>query len=1045
MPASAPAATGGKITGRVTDGNGGGLALGAAYAYRAGATQPAASAWIVLGGYTLSVPDDGDYKVYFVDQLDSSTVAEFYDDKPSLAQADPVTVRGGATVSRVDAALVTGGRISGRVRTTSGIAIGGATVAAYDAQTGGFRTSTTTASNGTYTLPAVAGGAYKLYVVGPSGGGYISEYYDDEASLAAADPVTVTAGRTTTVRDTLLAKGGTVSGRVTDAGGSGVDRVTVFAYRANTGEGAGGTYTAPDGTYQLDLEAGAYKLIFAPPDGSSLLREYYDDKPTRDAADPITVDAGRAVTGVNASLAGAGQIGGKVTDTAKTGIAGATVTAYSLDGQTAGSTTTGTGGAYTLAGLRAGSYKVGFSGPPNGPYVPEFHSDRATLGSANAVTVTAGRTTAISADLAKYAAFTGKVTAKSGGKAISGAVVSAFSSSGDLAGTATSNSTGMYTLDRLAPGTYKLRFAGPDGSTFFPEYYHDTTTLAAALALTLTSGRSLTISEALDAPPPPGQISGYVRGDSGARAAGVTVTAYTTAGATAGTATSAADGTYRIDGLAAGSYKVGFAPAASSRFLPEYYRDRTTLAFADAVKVTAGKATSVTGSLPERGAFTGKVTAKSGGKAIAGAIVTAFTPSGDVAGSATANSSGVYTVDGLAPGSYKLRFAGPAASTFVAEYYHDRATLATALTLSISSGRTSTISEALDAPPPPGRLSGYVRSDTGERLAGATVTAYSATGESAGTATTAADGTYAIDGLPAGPYKVSFAGPAGSRYVSEFFRERSSVVEADAVTVTAGRTTALNGSLHAPPAPAQVTGHVTDGSGRAIGGVTVTVYGVSETAVATATTGAGGAYTVDGLDSGTYRIGFAAPEGSRYISEFYSDRDTLPRARPVAVKLGKVVTIDAALAERAPAGAISGQVSDSARNRIAGVTVTAYDATGAAAGSGVTGADGTYTIEGLPAGDYRLGFAVPGTSDYVGTFWRDAPNLATAGAVSVRDGRTSTSVNAKLLTVAQAERLAASAQDEARAQAAPVVQTHDPSPVTGATPPPADAGTSRTP
>ena len=159
VPASAPAATGGKITGRVTDGSGNGLTLGAAYAYRTGATQPVASAWILLGGYTLPVPEDGDYKVYFADQLNSSTVAEFYDDKPSLAQADPVTVSGGATVSHVDAALVTGGKISGRVRTTSGTAINGATVAAYDAGTGAFRTSATTGSTGQYTLPAIAAGA----------------------------------------------------------------------------------------------------------------------------------------------------------------------------------------------------------------------------------------------------------------------------------------------------------------------------------------------------------------------------------------------------------------------------------------------------------------------------------------------------------------------------------------------------------------------------------------------------------------------------------------------------------------------------------------------------------------------------------------------------------------------------------------------------------------------------------------------------------------------------------------------------------------------
>lgn len=141
VPAAAPAATGGKITGRVTDGNGQTpLFALAAYAYRADTGEQVASAWVYpLLGYQLSVPADGDYKVWFADtRATSYNVAEFYDDKPTLAQADPSTVSGGATVSRVDAALATGGRISGRVRTTSGIAINGATVAAYDAGTGAF-------------------------------------------------------------------------------------------------------------------------------------------------------------------------------------------------------------------------------------------------------------------------------------------------------------------------------------------------------------------------------------------------------------------------------------------------------------------------------------------------------------------------------------------------------------------------------------------------------------------------------------------------------------------------------------------------------------------------------------------------------------------------------------------------------------------------------------------------------------------------------------------------------------------------------------------
>jgi len=991
LPAAAPAATGGKITGRVTDSAGNPLVLGAAYAYRASTGQLAASSWIALGGYSLSVSSDGDYKVYFVDTLSSYTVPEFFDDKRSLADATPIAVSGGATRSGINASLVTGGRISGRVRATSTQGISGATVAAYDAATGAFATSATTSWDGSYTLPAIAPGDYKVYFVGPAGKGYISEFYDDKPTLTAATPVGVAAGRTTALRDAVLASGGTIAGtvtgdggtalkdavvaaytstgtfvtsattsaagayelpavpagdyrvlfvgptgstyvseyyddkpslatadpvsvtagrqtagidarlstgsritgRVTDGAGKGVERTTVFAYRADTGAPVRGAYTTADGTYSLELEVGTYKVIFAPPDASGLLAEYYDDKPTRDAADPITVSAGSATTGIDATLAGPGQIAGKVTAAGRIGVAGATVTAYSLDGQAAGSATTGAGGAYTIGSLRPGSYKVGFSGPANGPYLPEYYDNRATLAAGDPVSVAAGRTTPVSAVLARSAAFAGRVTDKATGAPIAGAQISAVTPAGAPVGAATADAKGLYTIGGLAPGTYKLRFAGPDGSTYTAEYFHDQSTLAAGKALTLGDGRVMGVSEALRRPPPPGRISGTVSGDSGARAPGVTVTAYTPSGTEAASATSAADGTYTIDGLDPGSYKVGFRGPADGRYLPEYYRNKATLKVANTVRVASGRTAWASGSLAELGAFTGRVTAKTGGAGIAGAVVTAFTPAGSVAGTATADAKGTYTLDRLAPGTYKLRFAGPDGSTYIPEYFHDQSTLAGAKLLKVYSSRTTAVSEALTAPPPPGGLRGFVRAAGGPRLGGVTVTAYTMAGDAAGSTTTAANGTYTLDGLPEGTYKVAFQSPPESRYIATFYRARSSIAAADPIKVRGGRPTTIRGTL--TPAP-RISGRVTDTGGRPVAGAVVTVYELSGDVVTSATAGGDGRWAIDTLTPGTYRVGFRGPPDSAYVPVFHRGKPTFERSNGVHLSRGEALTLDAALA-----------------------------------------------------------------------------------------------------------------------------------------------------
>ena len=81
-------------------------------------------------------------------------------------------------------------------------------VQAYDSG-GDPVASSQTASDGTYTLSGLATGSYKVGFV-PSGS-YVPQFYNGKATLASADPVSVTEGSTRTGIDAALATGGQIS------------------------------------------------------------------------------------------------------------------------------------------------------------------------------------------------------------------------------------------------------------------------------------------------------------------------------------------------------------------------------------------------------------------------------------------------------------------------------------------------------------------------------------------------------------------------------------------------------------------------------------------------------------------------------------------------------------------------------------------------------------------------------------------------------------------------------------------------------------------
>ncbi|MHB1475853.1 MAG: carboxypeptidase regulatory-like domain-containing protein [Dermatophilaceae bacterium] len=494
----------------------------------------------------------------------------------------------------------------------------------------------TTVGDGTYSVTGLPAGYYQVCfdASGATGGssktGYVAQCYNNQTTPWQADPVTVTVGATRTGIDAALAVGGASSGTVTDAAHAGLMGVKVTVTSMSTYASANAT-TARDGTYLVTgLPDGKdYSVCFdasGATGGSSstgYLSQCYDGLsinawPTKS----VVVTVGATRTGIDAALAVAGAISGKVTKAGDSlhELANVTVqvTSSSPDFPRGNvRATTDAHGNYTMTGLPAATdYQVWFYasyGADGTGYVPQSYDHLSmAVYPTTPVGVTLGKTTTkIDAALTAYGAISGVVT-DANGVGLENVQVYAYSVFTGGAGGAFTDANGRFTAPgMLAADDYHVLFTtsdiknGPSKTGYVTQYYANPPSPGTLTPVAVTWGVIKPIGNTALAVG--GAVSGKVTDAAGKGLANVLVvvnslTQHGTGDAVlygTGEAKTAADGTYTVTGLVtADDYKVYFngdnATGGSSDatgYAGQWYKDQTSWSKRDSVIVTGGQTT----------------------------------------------------------------------------------------------------------------------------------------------------------------------------------------------------------------------------------------------------------------------------------------------------------------------------------------------------------------------------------------------------------------------------------------------------------------------
>lgn len=449
-----------------------------------------------------------------------------------------------------------------------------------------------------------------------------------------------------------------------------------------------------------------------------------------------------------------------------------------------------------------------------------------------------------------------------------------------------------------------------------------------------------------------------------------------------------AQGLYRISGLASDSWVI---LARKAGYAEEYYQEAGSRSGATPVAVTAPEERSgINFSLARSSAIAGVITSETTGEPLGGAWVAVYSKATFGGKRITSVARGRTDKDGayaiaIRPGTYLVTAE---AEGFAAEWFDNAATVDLAATVEVKSNEHTMANFALKSW---GGLAGKViDAVTLAPIAGAQIRAYNeerGVGLKRFFATTSKeDGSYAFAGLPTGRYIVE---SDARGYVREFWQEADSLRNATLVNMESGKdVTGIDFTLSTG---GKIAGLVSDAAtGLPIADALIEVLARNGRLTLAGRSDAQGLYTIAGLPTGSYLVG-ARIRG--YMTQWYDSVATRREAAPVPVTAPNTTAeINFKLTALEPLPrSISGLVAEDTTGvpienaRILAIPVR----TMARPRMALTGADGSWVIRGLSAGQYVLLIDAAG---YKGEFYDNVRSWKEARVLEIVAGQEVTGI-----------------------------------------------------
>lgn len=606
------------------------------------------------------------------------------------------------------------------------------------------------------------------------------------------------------------------------------------------------------------------------------------------------------------------------------------------------------------------------------------------------------------------ASISGTVTDSTGTTPLEGIEVSAYQDEEFWWGSvqsAETDSDGHYAIEGLAGGTYRVGF-GDVNHNFVEEYYDDAPDVDAATDLMLGVSQDMTGVNARLVTA--SSIAGTVTDSTGATPLeGIYVTAYRYKEFwwdAMGWANTDSNGHYTLEGLASGTYRVGFHDEYE-QYQEEYYIDAPDVDVAtDLVLGVSQDLTGVDARLAPAASITGTVTGPDG-TPLDGVGVQTYSWNGLTwstldGHSAGTGSDGTYALRGLTGGIYRVRFWG-ASIGHVDQFYGGSYDVNMAKSIAVPEGSSIDGMDVMLAVG--GHISGSVSGPSGSPpLDEYAVYAYRRKGtnwlEVGGWSWVGFEGAFDYAGLLPGTYRLWIQGQIGDNpLLGEYYADTNDFDQAQDLVLEPGA--AISNVQVELALASHITGATFDASGNPTPDALVVVYqfmdGDWEYRASEGVDGDGN-FDMTGLRPGTYRVKFS-PWSSDLASQWFSNSATLASARDIV--LGPASTASNVNARFGAASRITGTVTGPG-----GIPITTVEAQALRLDAGEwrlvdtddTDDSGGYNIGGLPAGTYRL-FFWPYAGNYAPEYYNNALDVSNALDVVVSGTATVSGINVSLV------------------------------------------------